>query len=380
MQRAHKIRLVPNKTQLGALKKAAGTARYVYNWALAAWKQQYEDFKEGKTEEKPGPYSLARKWTKERPEWSKEVATTLQTQAILNVGSAYTSMWKMHTAYPKFKKKSDRQSFYMGNSRTYTSKLKVHLPMIGKVKLREELRFKGKPMSYTISCEAGHWYVSVQVELDKPPKPTKSKSVIGVDVGIKNLAVASDGTALVNPKNLSKQQKRLKRWQRKLARQQKGSNRRNATKLRIAKIHARIVNQRNDSIHKFTTSLAKNHGTAVIETLDIQGMVANAPKWVRGSFQDTAMREVHRQLGYKMREVIKAPRCYPSSKTCSSCGDVKESLPPEIRVYKCSCGAVLDRDLNAAYNLRDMGWVTTPICAEPLKGAMKRKAKTTTAR
>jgi putative transposase len=317
MQRAHKIRLVPNKTQLVALRKAAGTARYVYNWAKEAWDKQYEESKAGKVE-RPTAYSISRRWTKERPEWSKEIFRGLQTQAILNLGKAWTGFWNKRTNKPSFKKKKDKQSFCVDNSRPRLSYKRIHLPLVGKVKLREELRFKGRPVNYTVSCKAGEWYVSVQVELDKPIKPSRSKSIVGVDVGIRNLAVASDGTALINPKNLAKRQKYLKRYQRKLARQVKGSNRRNKTKLRIAKIHNRIVNQRNDSIHKFTSQLAKNHGTAVIETLDVQQMLVNSPKFIRGSYQDTTMQEVHRQLEYKMR-VLKAPKLFPSSKTCSKC-------------------------------------------------------------
>ena len=377
MQRAHKIRMKPDSSQLIALKQAVGTSRFVYNWALATWKQQYEDFKMGKTKDKPNAFSLARKWTKDKPEWAKTIAATLQTQAILNVGKAYTSMWKRGTGYPKFKKKSGKQSFYVSNSKAHILESKVHLPMIGEIGLCEKLRFQGRPMSYTISCKAGQWYVSILVELDSPITFSKSKSVVGVDVGIKNIAVASDNTVLINPKNLAKKQKSLKRLQRKLSGQIKGSKRRAQTKLRISKIHLKIVNQRADSIHKFTAALAKNHGIAVIETLDVKEMQEQGRPWLSRLLQDTAMKEVHRQLEYKMREVVKAPKFYPSSKTCSSCGDVKQSLPPDIRVYKCSCGASLDRDMNAACNLRNMRWVTASKCVESPKGSVKRKAKTT---
>jgi len=374
MQRTHKIRLVPNKTQLIALRRAAGTARYTYNWALEAWTKQYEEFKAGKAE-KPDVYSISRRWTKEKPDWAREVACDLQTRAIMNLGKAMINFWNGRAERPSFKRKSDKASFYVPNGKGYIKGGKVHLTGIGKVKLREKLRFQGKPMSYTVSTVAGEWYVSVQVELDKPLKLSSSKSVVGVDVGILNIAVASDGTVLENPKYLEKKQKQLKHYQRQLARQVKGSRRRELTKLRIAKIHHKIVNQRTDCVHKFTHKLAKKHGTAVIETLDVKSMVDQDKAWFNRAFQDTCMREVHRQLEYKMREVQKAPPFYPSSKTCSACGDVKQSLPPDIRVYMCACGLKIDRDLNAARNLKNRRWVTASPCAEPPKGALKRKTK-----
>ena len=375
MQRSHKIRLVPNKTQLSALRQAAGTARYTYNWAKAAWDKQYEDFKAGLAE-KPDVYSIARRWTKEKPDWAREIACTLQTRAIMNLGKAMIGFWNGRAARPTFKRKSGHASFYISNDSGYIKNKHVHLTNIGNIRLRENVRFQGKAMSYTVSTVAGEWYVSVQVDLTEPLKTTSLKSTVGVDVGIKNIAVASDGTVLENPKYLVKQQKKLKHYQRKLARQVKGSNRRDKTKLRIAKIHHKIVNQRTDCVHKFTSQLAKNHGLAVIETLDVKGMIEPDKHWFNRALQDTCMAEVHRQLEYKMAEVQKAPPFYSSSKTCSACGDVKQSLPPDIREYMCACGLKIDRDLNAAINLKNRRWVTASPYAEPPKGALKRKAKT----
>lgn len=374
MQRSHKIRLVPNATQLVALKRAAGTARFTYNWAKAAWDKQYEEFKEGKAE-KPDVYSICRRWTKEKPDWAREVAADLQTRAILNLGKAMINFWRKRADRPMFKKKTDRASFYVPNGKGHIKERRVHLTNIGKVKLREELRFQGRPLNYTVSTCAGAWHVSAQVELDPIIVPSSSPSVVGVDVGIKSIAVASDGTLLDNPKFLKRQQRRLAHYQRKLSRQVKGSRRRTFTKLRIAKIHSKIVNQRTDSIHKFTAILAKNHGTAVIETLDVKQMSEQGQPWLRRLLQDTAMKEVHRQLEYKMREVEKAPPFYPSSKTCSSCGDVKASLPPDIRVYMCTCGNKIDRDLNAARNLENRRWVTASSCVEGPKAPSKRKSE-----
>lgn len=379
MNRSHKIRLIPNKTQLVLLRKTAGASRYVYNWALSEWEKQYKEYKEGKAE-KPSAYALSRRWTLEKPEWASETYRNSQTQAILDLGKAWINYWNHKAEKPAFKKKRSKTSFTVDNAKNKLVGNRIRLPGIGSVKLGEELRFTGKIMKYTVSCEADRWHVSVLIDMPDQA-PSSNPSIVGVDVGIKNIAVASDNTVLVNPKNLAGKQKKLKRLQRKLARQVKGSKRRAQTKLRIAKVNLKIVNQRTDSIHKFTAALSKNHGTAVIETLSVQQILETAPKFVRSSFQDTAMKEVHRQLEYKMK-VVKAPRFFPSSKTCSKCGYIKAELPPCVRVYKCEhCGAVIDRDLNAAYNLRNMPWVTGSKCVEnSSRGSVKRKMKTATAK
>ena len=374
MQRSHKIRLVPNKTQLIALKKAAGTSRFVYNWGLEQWEKQYAAYKE-KQAERPDAYSLSRKWTKEKPDWAKEVNTSCQTQALLNLGKAWHSHWNKGTGKPAFKSKHGKQSFYVSNSKAYVQNYQVHLPKVGKVKMRELLRFSGKITAYTVSCEAEQWYVAVQVEL--PDKASSDNtSVVGVDVGIKDIAVASDGTVCDNPKALKEMERKLKRLQRKLARQQKGSLRRLDTLHKLQKLNLTAVNKRQDKIHKFTSALAKNHGLAVVETLDVQEMKENGSRWLRRLLQDTAMKEVHRQLEYKMR-VEHAPKYYKSSRTCSNCGEIKLDLPLHIRVYCCEkCHSVKDRDVNAADNLKNMRWVTASMPVESPKETMKRETET----
>lgn len=374
MQRAHKIRMIPTKKQAIALKRAMGTSRYCFNWALAEWKSWYDDFKAGKRLDKPSANKLDALWTKIRPDWTKEIVRQLQTRAILNVGVAFTNFWQNGADYPTFKKKSDYGSFYITNTIPRIFGKRIRLLESGDIKLREKLRYTGKILSYSISGRAGEWYVSVQVEIPDPVR-TVDNSVVGVDVGCKSIAVASDGTVCENPKGLTKAQKKLAHLQRELNRRKKGSNRHARTRLRIAKIHKHIKNQRTDSIHKFTTAIAKNHGTVVVETLNVEDMKRQAQGPLALSIQDTAMREVHRQLEYKAAKLERAPPFYPSSKTCSSCGHVKESLPLGIRTYKCGCGLSLDRDLNAAYNLRDRRWVTASSRVEGPKGSLKRETK-----
>ena len=354
--RAHKIRLVPTLKQEIQLRKTVGTARFAYNWALAEWNKAYEAYKADKTKPKPSAYDLSKLWTKTKPEWADEVSRGPITKAILNVGQAFINMWNGHGKHPVFHKRGRKDSFYVDNTKAKIKGRKVHLPRIGPVKLREELRFEGKIVSYTVSHKAGQWHVSVQVEVK--PEKTNNKSKAGVDVGINKLAVASDGTICENPKHLAKEQQKLKKLQRRLARQTKGSNRRERTKRRIGRAYINISNKRNDAMHKFTTMVTKSHGTVVVEDLDVKGM--NGSRWLNRLLQDTAMRGLLRQLEYKAGTIIKAPRYFPSSKRCSVCGNVKEEYPCSHRVYNCkSCGLEgLDRDLNAAINLKNTPWVT----------------------
>lgn len=359
MHRAHKIKLKPTAAQTVALKKAVGCARFAYNWALAAWQKQYAEFKEGKAE-KPDLYSISKLWTQNKPEWAYGSPCNAQQRAVLNVGKAYANFWNRKAKAPAFKKKGKcKDSFYVPNDKLKPRKNRVTLPCIGSVKMTEELRFQGKIMGAHVSCVAGSWFVSIEVDVPAP-LPDFNTSVVGVDVGIKSIAVASDGTVLENPKLLKKAAPRLKRLQQALSRTQRDSRRRAKARLKLQRLHRKITDTRSDAIHKFTTALAKNHGTAVIETLDVQEMKDEGTKWMRVLLQDTAMKEVHRQLEYKMR-TQHAPPFEPTSKMCSACGAVKDTLDLGCRTYRCkACGAVKDRDANAACNLRNMRWVTPP--------------------
>jgi len=375
MIRAHKIRLVPTVRQRIMLARTAGTTRYVYNWGLAEWNKQYEAHKADSTLARPNHLILSRQWTVERPEWSREVNRGSQTQSLKNLGTAFGNFFKGHAKHPVFKKKGGKQTFYVDNTKASIKGNHISLPKIGKVKMREPLRFEGVVRSYTVSHIAGQWSASVQVEMPEQVC-TLNHSVVGVDVGINRIAVASDGSECLNPRALRKAQKKLRRKQRRLARQCKGSTRRKKTKLAISKTHLKISNVRSDIIHKFTSGLSKNHGKAVIETLSIEDMKGD--KYMNRLLQDTAMREVHRQLEYKM-ETIKAPKYFPSSKRCSCCGHVKIVLPCSVRMYKChKCNSLIDRDLNASYNLRNMPWVTGFMHGKGAPAPMHREVEPAT--
>ena len=370
MNRTHKIRIYPTREQEVLLRKTAGTSRYVYNWALATWKRMYEDFDNGVSREKPNAYLLSRKWTTERPEWSKETNRGSQTKAIMNVGKAFQNLWKGHTNYPTFHKKGRGDGFYVDNQHATILGSFIRLPNIGHVRLAESLRLDGKIMSYSVSTYAGQWHVSVQVETAGDPRPPCSNpaSIVGIDVGISHLATVSDGTVLDAPASLGRLDVKLRRAQRALARSQRNSRNRAKLLVRKQKIQNKINNIRHDVTHKFTTAVAKSHGTVVVEDLHVQDMKEKAQyRSLRRSFNSSCMSEILRQLSYKVQVLRKVDRYFPSSKTCSACGALKDSLDLGERTYRCGCGAVIDRDLNAAINLMNSGTVS-PI--EPVETAV----------
>ena len=360
ISRAHKIKLKPNKAQAVMLSKTAGTARYAYNWALA---EAYKSWKD--TGKNPSVYELANRWTAEKPEWASETARTSQTRAILNTKSSYKKFIENLKAgvyagkqveHPRFKRKGVHDSFYVDNAHAKLCGKHIKLPRVGRVRMTEFLRYSDcKIMSYTVSHDADGWYVSVQVEMEEEVR-SSSNSFVGVDVGCKSLAIASDGTECKTPGMLKNLERQLKRKQRLFARKQKGSKNRVKARLKVAKAYQRIRNIKQDAVHKFTAAIAKNHGIVVMEDLDVKAMQESNNKYVRKGVQQSCMSEVHRQLMYKCNSYIKVDRYYPSSKTCSSCGYHKADLLLGERTFVClSCGLTIDRDFNAALNLLHEG-------------------------
>ena len=212
-----------------------------------------------------------------------------------------------------------------------------------------------KVLSATVSEQAGRWFVSVQMEEEQEKPVPTTTTAIGVDLGIKTLATLSDGTIFENPRALKHAQKKLKRLERQKSRRKKGSANRKKTCRQLAKQHARVANIRKDASHKLTTYLCKNHALVAIEDLHVAGMLKN--HCLAQAISDSTFGEIRRQLEYKSRHsqthLVVIDRFYPSSKTCSGCGSVKPELSLSERTYVCEdCGMVLDRDLNAAMNLR----------------------------
>lgn len=344
------------------LKKTAGTARYAYNWALATWKEMYAAWMEDHSKQKPSVNTLSREWTASRPEWAHETCFCAQQHAIMNLGKAFQNLWRGTGKYPTFRKKGRKDSFYIDNAKGAIKQQGSHYyfrcPNVGCIKLAEAPRFSGKIMSYTVSHYADQWHVAIQYELpDGKPKCADPISVVGIDVGLSHVAVSSDGIVCDAPANLKRLDVKLKRAQQELSRKQKGSKNSAKALLKKQRIQNKINNIRKDVTHKFTSAITKSHGIVITEDLHIQEMKDKASfKSLRRSFNASMMGMILQQLKYKAFEYHTVDRFYPSTKKCSFCGAVKPHIDLSERVYKCDhCGAVIDRDLNAAINLKNAG-------------------------
>ncbi|KAA0257551.1 IS200/IS605 family element transposase accessory protein TnpB [Deferribacter autotrophicus] len=369
MQLAHKIRLDPNNKQITYFKKACGVARFVWNWALENWEKQY------KTGKKPNALELKKQFNsikrKEYP-FVLEVTKYASQQPFLQLQEAFGRYFKGLARKPRFKKKkSNKDSFYIGGDQIKVHDNKVRIPKLGWVRMRENLRFNGKILNATVSCKAGKWFISFTIDVvQNPYQPCENQAEVGVDLGIEKLAVLSDGTFFENIKTLNRYEKRLKRLQRQLSRKQKGSNRYKKQVVRIEKLYYRIRNIRSDYLHKITTYLTKNYKTIVIEDLNVKGLLKN--HHLAKAISDVGFHELKRQLEYKTQlrgnNLIIVNRWFPSSKICSKCGYVNYNLKLSDRTFKCpNCGLVINRDLNAAINLLNYGRVSSTRTYTPVE-------------
>lgn len=375
VRQAFRFELDPNREQRVLLAKSVGCSRYVYNWGLAESQRAYE-----LTGKRPRlgelKASLVELKKTDAP-WLYEVSAHIGQSALKDLNLAFERFFKglkgegPKSGYPKFKRKGERDS-----ARLYEVVLEerhIRLPMIGRVRLKEtkERRgFEGRILSVTITRRADRWFVSLAVEREREivlPKPVrKPRDVVGVDLGLKSAAVIHDGveTRAVEPQQaLRKSLKKLRRLNRQLARKQKGSANRAKAKLELARLHYKISCLRQDHLHQLSSSLAKTKSVIVLEDLHVRGMQRN--KHLALSISDAGMGELRRQLAYKSEwygsTVIVADRFYPSSKLCSGCGTIKDTLSLSERLYKCDvCGLVPDRDENAAINLRRLGLAQLP--------------------
>jgi putative transposase len=373
---AHKIQLDPTVKQAMYFAQAAGTARMVWNWALAEWNKQYE------AGGKPSGMKLKKEFNAVKYAlfpWLEGIHRDAHMIPFLNLQKAFRRFFKKQAKRPRFKLRGrTRDSFAVANDRLQLKNNKARLPLVGWVRLTEPLRFSGKIMGAVVSRTADKWFISIQVDVGDYTKLRTSNNTVGVDLGIKTLAVCSDGQVFDSPKPLSRFLSKLKRWQRWLSRKKKGSSRYQKLKTMIARLHATIRNIRQDCLHKLTTTLCRENQTVVVEDLCVKGMLRN--RKLSRAISDVGMYEFRRQLEYKAliygTRVVVADRWFPSSKTCSNCHAVKDVLSLAERTYQCSsCGVEIDRDLNAAKNLCTLG--LRGIYARGPKGSgSRRKAAT----
>jgi putative transposase len=362
--------LDPNQAQRVLLAKSVGSSRYVYNWGLAESQRQYElTGKRPRLDEMKA--QLVELKQTEAP-WLYEVSAHIGQSALKDLNDAFERFFKglkgegPKSGYPHFKKKGERDS-----ARIYEVTLEerhLKIPNVGRVRLKEtchERGFEGRILSATIRRRADRWLVFLCVERARdqvgPRSIKSSKDVVGVDLGLKAAAVIYDGTAtrFVEPSQaLRRNLRKLARLNRQLARKQKGSVNRENAKRDLARLHYRISCLRQDHLHQLTSSLARTKSVIVLEDLHVKGMQRN--KHLGLSVSDAAMGELRRQLAYKCEwygaRLVIADRWFPSSKICSGCGVVKDRLSLSERVFTCgACGLSIDRDENAAINLRRYG-------------------------
>lgn len=366
MQRAFKTKLRPTPRQAAYFYACAGVARFVYNWAL---NDRIERYQQGLSTNKFEQKKRFNALKKEKFPWIIEYPYVVVERAFDDLDSAYQNFFrrvkegKEQAGFPRFKNRHlCRKSFCLGVNGVTIESGRVRLPKVGWVNLAEKDYLpttNAKLNRVTLTEKAGEWFVSAQVELPDPTPLELEGSAgvdLGIDLGIKSLAVISDGTTFDNPKTLGKNERKLARLQRELSRRKKGSANRAKTKAKIAKLHQRIGDTRNHTLHDISAHVVyeMKPQRIVVENLNVKGMAANHS--LAKAVHDASMSELRRQIEYKAAwvgaEVVVADRFYPSSKTCSGCGYVKETLGRNERTYVCErCGMVMDRDLNAAVNL-----------------------------
>jgi len=361
MIRGHKILLYPNNKQATYFAKASGVARFAYNWGLTEWKRRYEA---GEKVTESSIRKALNSVKREQYPWMLEVTKCAPQIAIRNdLNKAFRNFFEKRAGYPKYRKKGIHDSFSISNDHFETEGNKAWVPLLGWVKMAEELRFNGKIVSAVISRTADRWYVSIQVELpDTETTPTSENQAVGVDLGVKALATLSDGTVIAGVKAGKQNERKLRRLNQELSRRQgarKGEDKSSnfkKTKRKISRLYSKMANIRANETHHLTTRLTREYGLIGIEDLDVQGMMSEHN--IARRVADMSFFEFRRQLEYKAAasgvRVVVADRWFASSKICSACGNRYDELDLKEREWTCSkCGVHHDRELNASINLRD---------------------------
>ncbi len=353
IRRAYKVRLYPNKVQEQKLLQTLGASRFVYNYFLAARKSYYVEY--GKN---LSYMQMSRDLTQmRRSMWLGDLQGEPMSQSLRRMDRAYSTFFRTKKGFPKFKsKKASKQSFQKHVEwRVRENRIQIQQDLL--VKFRGTIDPEAKLGTLVVSYQAGKWYASMTARVVVKPAKRHTKP-IGLDVGLTTLVTTSKGVKYENIQPQKSNQRALTLAQRKLARRQKGSNRRAKARLELARVHEKIANIRKNHLHQVSSAItAKNHGLIAVEDLNVRGMVRN--RSLARAISDAGWSELIRQIEYKQLwkggELVKIDRYFPSSKTCSACGFLSETMPLSVRSWKCPCGAVHDRDINAAKNILAQG-------------------------
>lgn len=358
VNKSYKFRIYPNKAQEEIINKSIGCCRFVYNNFLDIRIKEYEYYGNSSNYVKD---ASELKELKMEYSWLKECPSDALQQSLKDLDIAYKNFFKQGNGFPKFKSKhKSRLSYRCVGQNVKVADNRIKLPKLKMVKLKQSFSLprKIKINNATISkTRSGKYFVSLSCEVEVKAKP-KTEKKVGIDLGVKEFATLSDGVVFSNPKYYRKYEDKLAKEQRKFSKMKKGSNNREKQRVKVARIHEKIKNNRLDYIHKITTYLVNNYDTIVIEDLNTSGMLKNHK--LAKSISDASFYEFRRQLEYKCawygKELVVINRWFPSSKTCSNCGCIKDDLTLSDRIYECEhCGLSIDRDLNASINILTVG-------------------------
>lgn len=364
--RAFRYRFYPTTDQADLLNHTFGCVRFVYNRALAertrAWTQDQHRITYAESS------TLLTEWKRdEEMVWLNDISAIPLQQSLRHLQGAFVGFWEKRAKYPTFKAKHrsrtaaefTRSAFTWREGRLTLAKCAEPLNIVWSRPLPEG----SSPSTVTVSRDpSGRWHASLLVEDESVVPLPPVGSAVGIDAGLTSLLTLSTGEKIVNPKHERIDRTKLARAQRKLARKEKGSKNRNKARVKVARVRARIADRRRDHLHKLTTRIVRENQTVVIEDLSVRNMVKNHS--LARAISGAGWSELRRQLEYKAawygRDVVVVDRFFPSSKLCSNCGHLLDSLPLNVRCWTCpGCKATHDRDINAARNLLAAGLAVT---------------------
>jgi putative transposase len=374
VKRAYRYRFYPTPEQADLLNRTFGSVRYVYNRALAersrSWTQEQRRVTFAET------CRMLTAWKADpQTAWLYEVSNVALQQGLQHLQQAFVNFWGKRAKYPQFKSKHRSRA-----SATFTTsgfRYKGGAVTLAKMTTPLDIRWSrplpegAEPSTVTASRDAaGRWHISILVE-EKLEMLPPADTAVGIDAGIASLVTLSTGEKVTNPKHERRDRARLALAQRRLAKKQKGSANRAKARVKVARVHARIADRRRDCLHKLTTRLVRENQTVVIEDLSVRNMVRN--HCLARAISDAAWAQFRAMLAYKAdwygRTVVAVDRFYPSSKTCSGCGHLLATLPLDMREWRCpGCGAVHDRDVNAAQVIRAAG-LAVQACGDGVRPA-----------